>query len=367
MLPRHPVRPSILPAASVLLACLVACGGEPDAAPAEAEARPELDAADVAAGHDLYMRYCALCHGEEGQGYLADNAPALANQSFLRVVPDELLRRAISEGHPGTPMAAFSATLGGPMSPEEIGQVVTYLRSLGPAPIDVSRTRVLGDARRGGTVYQSSCASCHGERGEGVDAPTLAHPVFQSSASAGFLRETISRGREGTPMPAFQATLSSQEIDDVVAFVRALPPIGSPAPAPDGPPPPDMDHLVINPDGPPPEFTVREDRFVPGAEVRAALDAGARMILLDARPASAWAEGHIPGSAPFPFYSVDELAGHLPNDGTWIIAYCACPHAASGHVVDDLRARDFEHAVILDEGITWWTNEGHPVERGAIP
>ncbi len=348
--------------------CSIACGsGEVEAPSASPEARPELDASQVAAGRDLYLRYCALCHGEEAQGYLADNAPALGNESFLRVVPDELLRRAISEGHPGTPMAAFSNTLGGPMSPDEIDQVVTYLRSLGPTPIDVSRTRVLGDARRGATVYANSCASCHGERGEGVNAPTLAHPVFQSSASAGFLRETISRGREGTPMPSFQATLSSQEIDDVVAFVRGLAPIGAPAPAPDGPPPPDMDHLVMNPDGPAPEFHVREDRFVPGAEVRAALDAGARMIILDARPASAWAEGHIPGSAPFPFYSVDELAGHLPTDGTWIIAYCACPHAASGHVVDELRRREFEHAVILDEGISWWTSEGHPVERGAIP
>lgn len=298
---------------------------------------------------------------------MADNAPALGNDDFLRLASDDFLRRAITDGHPGTPMAAFGATLGGPMSPEQVDQVIAHLRTWGPEPIDVSHTRVLGDERRGATVFANSCASCHGPRGEGVNAPTLAHPVFQSSATAGFLRETIARGREGTPMPAFQATLSSQQIDDVVAFVRALPPIGAPAPAPDGPPPPDMANIVMNPTGPAPEFHVRDDRFVPGAEVRAALDAGARMVILDARPASAWAEGHIPGSAPFPFYSVDELVEHLPNDGTWIIAYCACPHAASGHVVDELRRREYEHAVILDEGITWWTSEGHPVERGQIP
>lgn len=346
---------------------LVACGSSPDEGAAPASDTPRSPSAEAQAGEPLYQRYCALCHGEEAQGYLADNAPALGNDDFLRVASDDFLRRAITEGHPGTVMAAFGEGQGGPLSPDDVNRIVAYLRSLGPEPIDVSRTRVMGDAGRGRAVFEANCASCHGARGEGVSAPTLAHPVFTSSASLGFLRETVARGREGTPMPAFQATLSSQQIDDVVTFLRTLPPIGVPAPAADGPPPPDMDHLVMNPDGAPPTFTVREDRFVPGAEVRAALDAHARMVILDARPASAWAEGHIPGSAPFPFYSVDELVGHLPNDGTWIIAYCACPHAASGHVVDELRRRNYEHAVILDEGITWWTNEGHPVERGAVP
>ena len=350
-----------------LLALLGGCGpAVEEASPAPATERAAPLASEVAAGAELYQRYCALCHGEHGEGYLADNAPAITNDAFLRVASDEFLSRAITEGHPGTPMAAFGQAQGGPLLPLEVERLVTFLRSEGPEPIDVSRTRVLGDAGRGAAIYAESCASCHGASGEGVNAPTLAHPVFQSSATAGFLRETIARGRQGTPMPAFQGTLSSQAIDDVVAFVRALAPIGVPAPpVADGPPPPDFDHLVLNPDAEAPVFSVREDRFVPGAEVRRALDEHRRMVILDARPTSAWAEGHIPGAAPFPYYSIDELAAHLPNDGTFIIAYCACPHAASGHVVDELRRRDFEHAYILDEGITWWQTQGHPIERGA--
>lgn len=351
----------------VALAVLfIGCG------PADEEPPPPVPrgdaplASDVAAGGELYQRYCALCHGEHGEGYLADNAPAITGDAFLRVASDEFLTRAITEGHPGTPMAAFGQAQGGPLLPEEVLRIVAFLRSEGPPPIDVSRTRVMGDAGRGRSVYDESCASCHGARGEGVNAPTLAHPVFQSSASVGFLRETIARGRDGTPMPAFQGTLSSQAIDDVVAYVRTLAPIGAPAPpVPDGPPPPDFDHLVLSPEGEAPEFTVREDRYVPGAEVRRALDEHRRIVILDARATSAWAEAHIPGAAPFPYYSIEDLASHLPNDGTYIIAYCACPHAASGHVVDELRRRNFEHAYILDEGIGWWQSEGHPVERGA--
>ena len=76
---------------------------------------------------------------------------------------------------------------------------------------------------------------------------------------------------------------------------------------------------------------------------------------------------HIRGAAPFPFYSVDDLASHLPNDGTWIIAYCACPHAASGHVVDALRAHGFTHTAILDEGIPWWIEQHYAIEAGPLP
>ena len=48
-------------------------------------------------------------------------------------------------------------------------------------------------------------------------------------------------------------------------------------------------------------------------------------------------------------------------DGTWVIAYCACPHHASGEVVDKLRGRGFKHTAVLDEGILFWKQQGYPV------
>ncbi len=65
---------------------------------AEAKVAPQL-----ARGVDLYSKHCALCHGARGEGYAADKAPALGNQDFLVSVNDEFLRRAIANGHPGTP------------------------------------------------------------------------------------------------------------------------------------------------------------------------------------------------------------------------------------------------------------------------
>jgi rhodanese-related sulfurtransferase len=88
--------------------------------------------------------------------------------------------------------------------------------------------------------------------------------------------------------------------------------------------------------------------------------------MLDARPLSDWHLGHIPGAYPTPFYDdLDAIARALPRDGTWIIAYCACPHAASGKVVDGLRARGFSNTAVLDEGIDVWKQRGHPIAATA--
>ena len=68
---------------------------------------------------------------------------------------------------------------------------------------------------------------------------------------------------------------------------------------------------------------------------------------------------------PFPFYNADEMARRIPRDGTWVLAYCSCPHAASGHVVDELRARGFENTAVIDEGYPWWVSHGYPTAQAA--
>src|SRR5690606_4306116 len=62
------------PVKRIILAALLttACGTSPTATP------PSARSAQVAEGAQLYARYCALCHGDEGQGYAADNATRLS-------------------------------------------------------------------------------------------------------------------------------------------------------------------------------------------------------------------------------------------------------------------------------------------------
>jgi len=344
----------------------MACGARPPSQPKPA--RPSAVALsatpdDVREGEELYTRYCALCHAKGAVGYAADNASQLRNASFLRTATDDHLRIAIDRGRPGTPMAAFGSRHGGPLSPKQTDRIVAYLRSLDRSvPLDVHTLQVQGDAERGATVYAERCASCHGERGRGKTALSLDNPTFHTTATAGFIRYAIEHGRPGTKMPAFASVLSASEIDDLTVAIRAWSraiPADSPAFAAIPP----LDQLVINPNGKHPEFALREKRFVPVEAVAKALAAGARIVILDARPLSDWHRGHIPGAYPTPFYDeIETLARALPRDGTWIVAYCACPHAASGKVVDALRSLDFPNTAVLDEGIQVWEQRGHPMQ-----
>jgi rhodanese-related sulfurtransferase len=195
-------------------------------------------------------------------------------------------------------------------------------------------------------------------------------------ATAAFIRHAIANGRPGTKMEAFADKLSIAEIDGVVAFVRSFDNHGAPPvtllPAPTGKEP-----LVINPSGAAPRFTLRADpcpptapdckpdqRFVSVDQVAKALAAKRRMVIIDARPPSEWMRAHAAGAVSIPYHDLKRL-DELPKDGTWIIAYCACPHHLSGIVVDELRKRGYTHAVVLDEGITEWHRRGYPVVAAA--
>ena len=91
------------------------------------------------------------------------------------------------------------------------------------------------------------------------------------------------------------------------------------------------------------------------------------MVILDTRTSSEWHNAHIPGAIPMPYYiSENKVAKHLPKDGTWIIAYCACPHAASDKIIDMLRKKGYNNTAVIDEGFFGWINAGHPVTAGEI-
>jgi cytochrome c oxidase cbb3-type subunit 3 len=321
--------------------------------------------ARFAAGASAWTRYCALCHGKDANGYAADHAPSLVSPTFLESASDEFIARGIREGRPGTAMAAYGKVRGGPLDEDEIAAILTFLRDRGPArmPLPLSASPVVGDPARGDAVYEQHCRSCHGTRAERATAVHLSNATLLASASDAFLRHAVVHGRPGTPMPAFSGVLSGQEIDDAVALLRSWArPVRPERKAPAEPPP--LGEVVINPGGKAPDFTLRADRYVPIADVKKALDEKRRIVIIDARAPSDWFTTHIPGSISVPYYSFSRLDA-LPKDGTWITAYCACPHHASGAVVDELRKRGFKNTAILDEGILEWKRRGYPV--GSVP
>jgi mono/diheme cytochrome c family protein/rhodanese-related sulfurtransferase len=330
------------------------------------EPQPQPIGTSVTAGEKLYDKYCKLCHGEDGTGYAADFANALTNQDFLATATDPFLFTAIDQGRPGTAMAAYGDAHGGPLTSGDIRLIMTYLRSFQKEEDKRFHDVVVeGDADAAKPMFAERCAKCHGEEGQGKTALSLANPMFLATASDGYIRYAIENGRRGTPMPAFGEDLSNSDIDNLTRLIRSWARTATSSPG--GEVPPSFENVVVNPDGPAPELTLREGRYAPAAQVKEQLEKGARMIFLDARPTSDWLKSHIPGALPFPYYDAEKMIASLPKDGTWIISYCACPHAASGKVMDALRARGFEHTAVIDEGILVWTARGYPLTFGATP
>jgi mono/diheme cytochrome c family protein/rhodanese-related sulfurtransferase len=355
---------AILRTAAILLGiALSGCEAREDASAAVTAADADLQFAE---GAFSFGQYCALCHGADGRGYAADHAPSLVSSTFLESASDEFIARGVREGRLNTAMAAYSKHRGGPLDDAEITTIIAFLRDRGPMRVKLPAVGVLGDVARGEVVYETHCKACHGTRNDRGTAVHLGNLAFLSAASDGFLRWAVVHGRPGTPMPAFSGVLREDDIDNVVALLRswATPP---PEPArPTQPEPPPLKQVVINPKGASPDFTLREDRYVPIDDVKRALEAKKRVVIIDARAVPDWVGMHIPGSISVPYYSFSRLDG-LPKDGTWILAYCACPHHASGAVVDELRRRKFPHTAILDEGILEWKKRGYPVESETPP
>lgn len=325
----------------------------------------------VAHGRELYGKYCVMCHGVGANGYAADNAPSLRTPTFLATATDTFLRDGIARGRPGTAMAGYGKAVGGPLAPAEVDAIIAYLRDGGPPQMALPNAPITGDAKRGQEIYRAQCMRCHGTQTQRISAVHLANSIFLQTASNAFLRWAIEAGRPPTSMVAWRDVLRPQQIDDVVVYLRSLatapaapPRVPTAAAAPAIP----RGQIVINPHGKQANFELRDGRFVSIDKVKEALDKKQRLIILDARSPSDWLTLHITGSISTPYYDPKSL-DDIPNDGTWIIAYCACPHHVSGEVVDQLRKRGYKHTAVLDEGIYAWQHKGYPVVAapGTLP
>lgn len=316
-------------------------------------------------GAALYRKYCATCHGDRAQGYAADRAPSLATATFQASASDEFLRDAIERGRPGTEMGGYGRAGGGPLDDAEVNALIAFLRANAPAPKAALPASPAGGALRnvgtGLEVYHQACASCHGTETRRATAVHLFNPFFLESASDAFLSYAITHGRPGTEMQAWAGTLSAAEINDVVAYLRSAAPEVAPGKAAGSGSGASAawQQVVVNPGGRQAELAPR-GQLVPMAQVKRALDEKRRIILVDARSPSDWGQLRIPGAIPLPYYDLSGI-DRLPKDGTWIVAYCACPHHLSGIVVEALRERGYEHAAVLDEGILAWQQAGYPI------
>lgn len=185
-------------------------------------------AGDAVAGEPLYAA-CAACHGPQGEGNLALNAPKLSG------LDDWYMQRQLKyfkQGARGTHdkdvfgkmMAPMAATL---VDDVAIENVVAYIKALpdNPAPATVN-----GDAAKGKKIY-ATCGACHGPNGQGrwsANAPRTAgmsdwYMVTQLKNFKQGIRGAHPQDMYGPQMGLMADILvDDQAINDLVAYINTL-------------------------------------------------------------------------------------------------------------------------------------------------
>ena len=86
------------------------------------------------------------------------------------------------------------------------------------------------------------------------------------------------------------------------------------------------------------------------------------VTIIDVRPATEYASGHVPGAINMPLDKLDEQLGDFDVDRE-IIAYCRGPHCVLAFdAVEKLREQGFK-ASRLEDGFPEWKIAGLPVEK----
>lgn len=195
---------------------------EPVPPTAEAVAAvPPLDASGRARGDALFAKQCAPCHGAQGEGSAV--APPLAAADNPATHEDSRIFGTLTVGVQGTAMGSFKQ-----LDAPSLRALIATVRALPPAGVRTGWAPQRGDPQAGGALFSRQCARCHGDRGEGKEAPAIANHAFLAAANDGYLVATIVRGRGPTAMPHFGTAapdhpqLHPAEVADLVAFLRSL-------------------------------------------------------------------------------------------------------------------------------------------------
>lgn len=185
-------------------------------------------AADVAAGKAAYA-VCATCHGANGEGNQALNAPRLAGQEPWYIKRQLAAYKAGTRGTaagdvPGMQMRPMAMTVA---TAEQEDNLIEYVLTM---PVDPAAVTLAGDAAAGKAAY-AVCVACHGASGEGLEAlggPRLAgqndwYLLRQLQNYKSGLRAYAADDVYGAQMKPMAMILASDKaVSDVVAYINTL-------------------------------------------------------------------------------------------------------------------------------------------------
>ncbi len=171
-------------------------------------------------GAELYVRLCARCHGENGEGIFG---PALNVRGFLSKVTDTELREAVVRGRGASEMLAWGDL--GLITDRQIDEIVALIRGWEPTAPEMpgglalqSASATLGDPEEGKALFAQFCSGCHGLNGE-ADA---GEGFILRDVVGTLTDETLSGQIRGgsQDMPPFHALLTTNDISDLLALMR---------------------------------------------------------------------------------------------------------------------------------------------------
>jgi mono/diheme cytochrome c family protein len=83
-----------------------------------------------------------------------------------------------------------------------------------------------GVAAEGAATYLQNCSPCHGDQGQGIDAPALRNNQYVQSGDSQDIFNTVANGRPDTEMPAWLqdngGPLVQSQIQNVIAYLHTL-------------------------------------------------------------------------------------------------------------------------------------------------
>ncbi len=170
-------------------------------------------------GSIVFKAYCALCHGERGDGVA--RATKLYGMVNLVIKPNtkEYYNAVVREGGASVGKSELMPPWGDELTEEQINDVIAYLYGVGD-PV-----------QRGEAVFKTNCILCHGIKGDGTGrAAKLYDPppanLTRSNKNDDYKKMIITYGGKAMGrsefMPVWGEQLSKQEIEDVVQYLRTI-------------------------------------------------------------------------------------------------------------------------------------------------
>ena len=184
--------------------------------------------ANIAAGQAAYA-ICASCHGAEGEGNIALNSPKIAGQQAWYLERQLNYFKNGVRGGPGDTNGAMMVGMANTLVDDAaVRNMSAYIATLQDTP---STPTITGDVANGANIYDSNCAACHLDSGDGTwytDAPKLAgmsdwYFVTQISNFRAGIRGLHREDDYGEQMVSMATAMSGlEEIEDVAAYINTL-------------------------------------------------------------------------------------------------------------------------------------------------